>query len=257
MPDPTPSPSNATPLSLIVGGSKGLGGSVARKFAREGHNVVILSRTAPKLDDAPGSIRHVAADLEDRARLAAAIAEVTAGGARVANLVLSQRFRGNENAWERELEVSLSATRFLIESLTESFTPGASIVLVSSVAAEIVVEDQPVGYHVAKAGLQQMARFYSVMLGRRGVRINCVSPSIFIKEEFQHQPQDPEKAEFFRKVIPLGRPGTWEEVCGVIAFLCSPAAGYVTGQDIAVDGGVSHQSALSVARRMTPEPPRK
>jgi NAD(P)-dependent dehydrogenase (short-subunit alcohol dehydrogenase family) len=252
-----PTPVNETTLSLIVGGSKGLGGSVARKFAREGHQVVILSRTPPKLEGAQGAIRHVVADLENRAQLTGVLATITATGAKVANLVLSQRFRGNDNAWERELEVSLSATRFIIESLVESFAPGTSIVLVSSVAAEIVVEDQPIGYHVAKAGLQQMARYYSVMLGRRGVRCNCVSPSIFIKEEFQHQPIDAEKAAFFRQVIPLGRPGTWEEVCGVIAFLCSPAAGYVTGQDIVVDGGVSHQSALSVARRMSPEPPRK
>jgi len=257
MPEPIPPPSIETPLSLIVGGSKGLGGSVARKFAREGHRVVVLSRTPPKLEGGDGSIRYVAADLENRAQLADALAEITSAGAKVANVVLSQRFRGHENAWERELEVSLAATRFIIESLVESYAPAASIVLVSSVAAEIVVEDQPIGYHVAKAGLQQMARYYAVMLGRRGVRCNCVSPSIFIKEEFQHQPIDAEKAAFFRQVIPLGRPGTWEEVCGVIAFLCSPAAGYVNGQDIAVDGGVSHQSALSVARRMVPEPPRK
>jgi glucose 1-dehydrogenase len=123
-------------------------------------------------------------------------------------------------------------------------------VLVSSVAAEIVVEDQPVGYHAAKGALQQMARYYAVMLGRRGVRCNCVSPSIFMKEEFAHQPQDPEKAAFFQQAIPLGRPASWEELTGPIAFLCSPAAGYLTGQDLVVDGGMSVQSPLSVARRM-------
>jgi NAD(P)-dependent dehydrogenase (short-subunit alcohol dehydrogenase family) len=244
-------PTPTSPISIVVGGSKGLGGSAARKLARDGHRVVALSRTPPAI--AAENVRHIPADLENREQLAAAVASVTAEGAKVAALVLSQRYRGTGDGWARELEVSLSATRFLIESLTESFVPGASIVLVSSVAAEIVVEDQPVGYHAAKGALQQMARYYAVMLGRRGVRCNCVSPSIFIKEEFQHQPQDPEKAAFFRQAIPLGRPATWEEVCGVIAFLCSPAAGYVTGQDIVVDGGMSAQSPLSVAGRVRQE----
>jgi NAD(P)-dependent dehydrogenase (short-subunit alcohol dehydrogenase family) len=237
-----------SPITLIVGGSKGLGGSVARQLAREGHRVVVFSRTAPAI--AADGVTHIAGDLENREQLAAAVATLTQDGAKVAALVLAQRYRGTGDGWARELEVSLSATRFLIESLTEHYTGGASIVLVSSVAAEIVVEDQPVGYHAAKGAMQQMARYYAVMLGRRGVRCNCVSPSIFIKEEFQHQPQDPEKAAFFRQAIPLGRPATWEEVCGVITFLCSPAAGYVTGQDIVVDGGMSAQSPLSVAGRM-------
>lgn len=248
MPDPTSTP---PPLSVVVGGSKGLGGSVARKLAREGYRVVALSRTPPTI--ATENVRHIPADLENREQLAAAIASIAANGEKVANLVLSQRYRGTGDGWARELEVSLSATRFLIESLTEHFTDGASIVLVSSVAAEVVVEDQPVGYHAAKGALQQMARYYAVMLGRRGVRCNCVSPSIFIKEEFQHQPQDAEKAAFFRQAIPLGRPATWAEVCGVIAFLCGPAAGYVTGQDIVVDGGMSAQSPLSVAGRVRQE----
>ena len=244
-----------SPITLIIGGSKGLGGSVARKLAREGHRVVIFSRTPPTID--ADTVRHIPADLENRAQLTEALASVTADGAKIANIVLSQRSRGTGDGWARELEISLSATRFIIESLVEHFTPGASIVLVSSVASEIVVEDQPVGYHVAKAGMQQMARYYAAMLGRRGgVRCNCVSPSIFVKEEFQHQAIAPERAEFLRHAIPLGRAATWEEVCGVITFLCSPAAGYVTGQDIVVDGGMSAQSPLSVARRVSPEPAR-
>jgi NAD(P)-dependent dehydrogenase (short-subunit alcohol dehydrogenase family) len=244
-------PDSTSPITLVIGGSKGLGGSVARKFAREGDRVVVFSRTPPAID--PGAVQHFPADLENRDQPGESLAAITRDGSQVANVVLSQRARGTGDGWARELEISLSATRFIIETLTEHFTPGASIVLVSSVAAEIVVGDQPVGYHAAKGAMQQMARYYAVMLGRRGVRCNCVSPSIFIKEEFQHQPQDPEKAAFFRQAIPLGRPATWEEVCGVIAFLCSPAAGYVSGQDIVVDGGMSAQSPLSVAGRVRQE----
>jgi NAD(P)-dependent dehydrogenase (short-subunit alcohol dehydrogenase family) len=122
MPDPATPAASQKNITLVVGGSKGLGGSVARKLAREGHDVVVFSRTGPNLEGVTGSIRHIVADLQNREQLAAALAEVTRT-ARVGNLILSQRYRGTGDGWASELEVSLSATRFIIETLTETFAP--------------------------------------------------------------------------------------------------------------------------------------
>jgi len=107
-----------------------------------------------------------------------------------------------------------------------------------------------VSYHVAKAALSQMVRYYAVALGPLGIRVNCVSPGTIMKEEAQSfYAAHPELWELYGRIIPLGRMGSAGEVARAIAFLCSPEAGYITGQELVVDGGLSVQWQESVARR--------
>ena len=103
-------------------------------------------------------------------------------------LVFLQRFRGEGDAWVGELQTSLSATRFLIDHLAGDFRADGqgAIVVVASNAARYVACEQPVGYHVVKAGLVQLVRYYAATLGRKGIRVNAVSPCAILKEESKH-----------------------------------------------------------------------
>ncbi len=171
-------------------------------------------------------------------------------------IVFFQRYRGSEPDWEAELATSLTATRRIIDLLvTDHDLRNAGIVLVSSINAHLISGHLPLGYHIAKAGLIQMARHYAVVLGSRGIRINSVSPGTFLKPESQHTIlEDPARRQFYETITPLGRPGTAAEVAQVIDFLSGPLASFVTGQDLIVDGGVSLRFQETVPAHSPPNP---
>jgi NAD(P)-dependent dehydrogenase (short-subunit alcohol dehydrogenase family) len=172
---------------------------------------------------------------------------------KLTHLVFLQRYRGAEDDWASEMQISLTATKVAIEYLAGEFDGALanSIVLVGSIAGHFIANEQPVGYHVAKAGIVQMARYYAVGLGPRGIRVNCVSPGTVLKDESKaFYLGNKALLKHYQTITPLGRMGTAQEIAQVIAFLCSPNASFLTGQNIVVDGGLSLQSQDTISRRV-------
>jgi NAD(P)-dependent dehydrogenase (short-subunit alcohol dehydrogenase family) len=221
-----------------------------RHFAAQRHLISIIGRRQVA-EAQRAHVRCYAVDLTDAALLSVTLREIVQQRGPLTNLVFVQRFRGETDPWQGELNVSLTATRTIIETLCGHFAShgAGSIVMVCSSASHLVADEQPVGYHVGKAALRQMARYYAVALGPRGIRVNCVTPGTVLKAESRaFYMRNKPLQHLYRRITPLGRMGTAEEIAGVIAFLCSPAASFVTGQDIAVDGGLSLLWQESLAR---------
>jgi NAD(P)-dependent dehydrogenase (short-subunit alcohol dehydrogenase family) len=240
--------------SLIVGGTRGLGRAVMRALSARGDRVSVIGRREPPAaDKAVANVKHWIADLQQGdAALHAAESAVAENGP-PSYLVFAQRYRGKDDDWAGEIQVSLTATRRLIDALAPKFAPEGdkAIVIVSSVFGDRVGEGQPLSYHVGKAGLNHMARFYAVALGRKGIRVNTVTPFTFLKEESKDfYTGNKALHALYQDIVPLGRMGTTEDVAGVVAFLCSPAAGFVSGQDLRVDGGLSLVWPETLARRL-------
>jgi NAD(P)-dependent dehydrogenase (short-subunit alcohol dehydrogenase family) len=241
--------------SIIIGGTKGVGRELAVLFANEGQVVTAVGRNPGEFPPVTGTGRIVGfrGDVEEVESLLEGVRGEIKRHGKLSSLVFLQRYRGQGDAWSGELSVSLGATRQLIEGLSGLFDEvgNRSIVIVTSNAGHFVARNQTAGYHVAKAALGQLARFYAVKLGPRGVRVNVVSPCTFVKQEsasFYQGQKD--LTELYTRITPLGRMGSAREVARVIAFFCGPDAAFVTGQELYVDGGLSLMLQDALAREV-------
>lgn len=240
----------ATAHSIVIGGTKGLGRALARRWVAAGHRVSVIGRSPAKERGVTG----FAADLADGAQLEAALAAAIRRNGPVDRVAFCQRFRGEGDVWDGELAVSLTATRRAIEALAGKFRrKGGAIVIVGSLASTLVADEQPAGYHVAKAGLAQLVRYFAVVLGPKGIRVNGVSSAAFVKDESKaYYAAQKDLLAAYAKITPLGRLARAEELVDAVDFLASPAAAFVTGQELVVDGGLSLQLQGSLIRKLAP-----
>jgi NAD(P)-dependent dehydrogenase (short-subunit alcohol dehydrogenase family) len=239
--------------SIVFGGSKGLGCVVVRQLAARGDDVSVVSRSKPSLAERVNGACYFSADITDLTATQEVLDATVKRNGALDYLIFCQRYRGKGNAWAGEIDVSLSAPKRVIEYLQNSFAKGGDcgIVFVSSVYGDRVGEGQDISYHIGKAGMNHMARFYAVNLGRKGIRTNAVAPFTFLKEESKEfYLSNKELLELYEEIIPLGRMATSEDSANVILFLCSPAAAFVNGQIIDVDGGLSLVWPETLARKL-------
>ena len=240
--------------TLIVGGTRGLGRALARSFATQGQQVSVIGRRKPfETDTDLPHVKYWVADLlEADAGMSVAEAIVRERGP-LNYLIFAQRYREKGDDWAGEIQVSLTATRRIIEALVPNFVPEGdkAIVIVSSVFGDFVGEGQPLSYHLGKAGINSIARYYAVNLGRKGIRVNAVTPFTFLKDESREfYTGNKELSALYQEIVPLGRMGTAEDSVNAIAFLCSPAASFINGQNLYVDGGLSLVWAEALARKL-------
>jgi NAD(P)-dependent dehydrogenase (short-subunit alcohol dehydrogenase family) len=243
--------------TLVVGGTKGIGRTIARRLAGEGRTVSVIGRSAPEstADERSMAMRFWPADVADAAALDRVLADIVQDQGPVDTMVLLQRFRGQGDDWSGEIATSLTATRRLLEWAGTHLDAAGdkAVVVISSIAASFIASEQPVGYHMAKAAITQMVRYYAVSLGAKGIRVNAISPGTTVKAESQaFYAANPELERLYREIIPLGRMGTADDVADVTLFLLGGQASFLTGQNIVLDGGVSLQSHESLARRVSP-----
>lgn len=243
------------PHSLVIGGTRGIGREVTRLFAAAGDAVSVIGRRQPATEDRDQPrVTYWIVDLLDSEATGRAIREAIDQSGKLDHAVFLQRYRGEGDCWAGELETTLTVTKRVIESLADEFDDSGArgIVIVSSVMSQWIGENQPIGYHVAKAGLDALIRYYAVTLGPRGIRVNGVAPCTTLKEESAARGGDAATFELFAAFTPLGRMGTSADVASVVRFLSGRQASFVTGQILTVDGGASVVLQESIARKLVP-----
>jgi NAD(P)-dependent dehydrogenase (short-subunit alcohol dehydrogenase family) len=224
---------------VVVGGSKGLGKAIAERFIEHGYVVTVVSRNRPIGEML---VNHVAADLETMVSADSVVDEVVHLGGKVQYLIFCQRYRGLSDAWYGEIQVSLTATRLLINAFADYFCEKGdrAIGVVSSVYAEFVGGSQPEGYHVAKAGLNQLVKYNAWVMGRKGIRVNVIMPLTYLKAESrEYYLKNEALMKLYKDFVPIGRIGNADDSVNLLEFLCSKKASFINGQAIFVDGGVS------------------
>jgi NAD(P)-dependent dehydrogenase (short-subunit alcohol dehydrogenase family) len=241
------------PHTLVVGGTRGIGMAIVGTFVREDHRVSVIGRRPPATSGlGDGDVRFWAVDLLERECLATTLDDLTREQGSVDSLVFCQRYRGDTDDWQGELEVTLNATRCVVDQLSPAMAPGGpgAIVFVSSLLSRFVGSSQQAGYHVAKAAALQLMRYYAVALAP-SIRCNVVTPGLVLKEEArEYYTQNQALHDLLKRITPLGRMAAPQDVADAVSFLCSRRASFITGQELIVDGGLSLEFAESLAKRV-------
>ncbi|MBZ3881324.1 Dehydrogenase/reductase SDR family member 2, mitochondrial [Sciurus carolinensis] len=234
----------------------GIGFNIARRLAQDGAHVVISSRKQQNVDQAvntlqgeglsvTGTMCHVG-KAEDRERLVSTALEhcggvdflvCTAG----VNPFVGSTLGSSEQVWDKILSVNVKAPALLLSQLLphmENRGQG-SVVLVSSAAAYVPYARLG-AYNVSKTALLGLTKTLAVELAPKNIRVNCLVPG-FIKTDFsQVLTEDPDLEEYLKKLFGIQRVGKPEDCAGLVSFLCSPDASYITGENIVVAGCSPH-----------------
>lgn len=232
--------------ALITGAARGIGLATTQRFLADGWQVAMVDRDAPELEAAAASLEHAegfAADVSSAHSVATLIEQVTDRFGRIDALVNNAGvadFGPIEDTtfdrWRRVMETNLDGvflmTQAAIPALKSSRGAIVNIASISGLRASTL----RVAYGTSKAAVIQLTLQQAVELGEFGIRANCVCPGP-VRTKLAMAVHSPQIIAAYHDAIPLNRYGSEGEIAEVIHFLCSDRASYVTGQNIAVDGG--------------------
>ena len=233
--------------ALVTGGSRGIGAAVARQLATDGYQVAINYRSSrDRAEELAQELRGIAvqADISDSVQVRKMVDTVLEKFCQLDILVCNAgvAWQGlvqdmEDEAWRKVLGTDLDGVFFCCRAVLPHMIGRKSgkIVTVSSMWGQVGASCE-VAYSAAKAGVIGLTRALAKEVGPSGITVNCVAPGTIDTE--MNQNIGPEALAALAEETPLGRIGTAGDVASCVSFLCSPAADFVTGQVLSVNGGL-------------------
>ena len=239
-------------IALITGASKGLGKAMALALSQAGATIALVSRDEGKLQDvkrevesAGGKADLFLADVKDEAQVDRLEAEVSKRLGKVQILVNNAGINLRKNLvdfslseWQSVLDTNLTSVFLMCRKFVPHMrgTGYGRILNMTSIMSHVSLPQRS-AYSASKAALLGLIRALALELASDGITVNGISPGPFGTEMNQTLMQDPQANAQFLANIPAGRWGKVEEIGALATYLCSDAAGFITGTDILIDGG--------------------
>ncbi len=239
-------------VAVVTGASSGLGVAFAQGLAEAGADLALGARRAERLADTASLVREagrraltLATDVADPEACDHLVATAMEEFGRVDILVNNAGVgtavpatRETPDQFRQVIDVNLSGCYWMAQACGRVMQPGSSIINISSVLGITTAGLPQAAYAASKAGLIGLTRDLAQQWGgRKGIRVNAIAPGFFDSEMTLQYP--PGYLEQMAGRIPLGRKGEGSELAATVVFLASDAAGYITGQTLAVDGGMT------------------
>jgi len=245
---------------VITGSARGIGLGIANCFARRGATVVVADVDGAAAEAAAREVtgngaaaaRGLACDVTDRGSVEKMLAATVDEFGRIDVLVNNAGICPFVNAmeltpevWQKTLDVNLTGafhcTQLAARRMIEQ-GGGGRIVFITSLSENVTGPAQ-VDYGASKAGLRMAMRGFATALGPHGITCNAVAPGMILTDMTRHHWEKPDRQEFIRKRVPVGRIGSPEDIGNAVVFLASPQAAYISGVTLVVDGG--HQAVCA------------
>ena len=237
---------------FVSASSQGLGLAMAKAMAASGAEVYINSRQQANLDQAIAYaasdgivLQGICADMSSRAEIDNVLTFFQEQNKTCDILVnnLGIRMRNGWDSFSYEqmqtmLDSNLLAPMYLSQRMAEQMQKGGRIISISSVAGPIARQGDAI-YPITKSGISAMTRSLAVHYAKQGICCNAIAPGAFATESNASLASDPIKGAHMSQRIPMQRWGQVEELTGLAVYLASDLSSYLTGQVIAVDGGLS------------------
>jgi NAD(P)-dependent dehydrogenase (short-subunit alcohol dehydrogenase family) len=239
-------------VAVVTGGNSGIGLATAKRLQEEGARVAISGRSKKTLDEAVRTIGDgvvaIQADVAKPVEMDKFYKEVSQKLGKIDVLFVNAgvaKFapfaETSESFYDEQFDINIKGAYFTIQKALPLLNDGASIILNTSVADSTGTPGTS-AYSATKAALRSLARTTAAELAERGIRVNTVAPGPIVTPIFGRLGLSEEAIDEFSKGIigkvPMKRFGQPEEVAGVVAFLASQDASYITGVEINVDGGM-------------------
>ncbi len=233
---------------LVTGGSRGIGKAIALRLARDGATRVAIGyfRSDATAEETATELERLGAEpllirgnvsSERVAEQVAALGPIDVLVHNAATGVIRPALETDDKHWDWTMSANARALLSLTRAAAPSMPQGASIVAISSLGSTRVLDNYTL-VGTSKAALEALVRYLGVELAPRGIRVNAVSAGVVHTEALDHFPNREEMLALGADNA-AGRLVTPEDVAGVVAFLCSPAAEMIRGQTIVIDGGWS------------------
>ena len=235
--------------ALVTGGSRSIGAAIAKRLAADGAAVALTYSTSPKkaeevvraIEADGGKALAVPADSADAAAVKAAVASTVDAFGRLDILVnnagiaiLKPLNDLTLDDFDRIVAVNVKGAFVATQEATRHMSEGGRIIMIGSVNSDLVPFIGGSVYAMTKAAIAGFTRGLARDLGPRGITVNNIQPG---PVDTDMNPADGASADALKRMIALGRYGQTDEIAGMVSYLASPEAGYITGASLKIDGG--------------------
>lgn len=240
-------------VAVITGAGKGIGRAIALRLAKDGYKIAVCynnskekaEKVAEDIIAAGGNAITFQLDITDSQNVNSVIADIENSFGEIAVLVNNAGIAEQllftditDEMWRKMLDTNLSGAFYCARAVLPFMIhrKKGKIINIASIWGETGGSCE-VHYSAAKAGIIGMTKALAKEVGPSGITVNCVSPGVILTDMTSHFDED--TMNTLKDETPLGRIGTPEDVSGAVAFLASADADFITGQDIAVNGGMN------------------